>query len=552
MNVYRSQINKWKELLATIKDDNMEQIANIFVDQLKNDNVLLNKNEPISDCAYNAPRLHSSLDKKYSIAHKIAFIMFPIEDDDKKDISIRKKFSYIQYQRVLSKLSKVFVDQIEKEDALKKSYKEVRKNTQRKYFCELKNRPLDKLIINPTPMPVNISSAEELQPFFDHLSSNKVIDVDQKEFLRGVEYSDGRMDLCKQVVGPPHIKSLMNSLKNNSHIKHFLLGNNIIGINGAKAISEFLNNPHIPEIKTWYLAGNELDSECMKLLSDALKNDTVCESLWLKRNPIKPEGAKYLAEMLESNKTIKILDLHNTGILDEGVKYICQALEKNNTLKHLYLDANGVTVEGAKYIANYFNYLVNNNLKGVTSLWLDINRLDDEGAIILANSLSNYKYLKRLVVGSNRLSHIGCKAICESLVNSKNLIVLDLGLYKSTSDLGELPNNIGDEGVKYISEFIRNNKSVKVLSILHNNINGDGISEITNALNENSNIVWLYYEQYGLCIVKNIRDRIKDKLSENIRLHYNCNIDDFCNNKLRYIRGSKKLKYIDSVYRNKM
>lgn len=48
------------------------------------------------------------------------------------------------------------------------------------------------------------------------------------------------MDLCKVVVGPPHIGALMDSLKSNTFVKHFLLGNNIIGPTGAKHIAHFV------------------------------------------------------------------------------------------------------------------------------------------------------------------------------------------------------------------------------------------------------------------------------------------------------------------------
>ena len=256
--------------------------------------------------------------------------------------------------------------------------------------------------------------------------------------------------------------------------------------------------------------------------------------------------------MLEVNNKIKILDLDNTAIMDEGVKILMESLSKNTVLKHLYLDANGITYLGAKYIAQYFDDLVKTGRKGLTSLWVGVNRLDDEGAILLADSLRNYKYLKRLVINSNRLSSVGTKALCDALVDHTNLISFDLGIYKSTSDLNELPNNIGDTGAQIIADYIRKNKSVKVLSVLHNDISELGIKVIADALEENDTIVWLYYEQYGVGVSQELRQQIRDRLETNIKKHYNMDVGDFCNNVLRYIKGSKKLKNIDSVYRNRM
>ena len=333
--------NKWKTLLQNVNDnpETQELAINQFYDQLKKDSEDLENGQEISVCGYAAPRIRSSLDKKHNTARDIAIKLFPLNPT--KDQDAQKIWSYIQYQRLIAKLSKAFVEQIERVETLNSQFRDVRQNKQRKYFCELKNKPLSSHITNPTAMPVTVSPIKDLQPFFDHLSSNGKVEVEQMEFLRGVQYNDGRMDLCKQVVGPPHIAKLMESLKHNTHIEHFLLGNNIIGLNGATAISDFLQNEHVPQIKTWYIAGNDIDSEGARLIANALVNDQVCEALWLKRNPI-GEGAKYLAEMLEVNNKIKILDLDNTAILDEGVAYIMKALTNNTTLRHLYLDANGL------------------------------------------------------------------------------------------------------------------------------------------------------------------------------------------------------------------
>lgn len=540
---------QWKCLLDLMTDQTMDEVAQKFYDQIKTDLKAQEECKPVSDCAYNTPRMYGSFDKKFNIGHKLANLLFPEENTDEK----KKVWSYIKYQRVLSGLSNTFKEQLEKDETLKSQYREVRKTCQRKYFCELKNRPLDKMITDPVPMPVDVSPIEQLQPFFDHLLNNTEVTVPELEFGRGVQYNDGRMDLCKQVVGPPHIGKLMESLKNNTQITHFLLGNNIIGQNGAVAISDFLNNEHKPQIKTWYLAGNEISGEGAKLIANALKNDTVCEALWLKRNPIKQDGAKYIGEMLEVNQKIKILDLHNTGLLDEGCKYIFESLKKNTSVKHLYLDANGITVVGAKYIADYFDYIVNNNCgKRLTSLWIDMNRFDDEGMTLIANSLKNYPHLKRLYVGSNRLTEVGVKALYDALIDHPYLIVFDLGLYKSTSDLGELPNNFGDKGAEHIAEFMKKNKSLEVVSILHSDVTLVGLHKINEALQQSDNIMYVYYEQYGLFIPQELREAIRFKLEYNIKKKYNMSYSDFCNNKLRYIRGSNKLKNIDSVYRNRM
>jgi hypothetical protein len=172
---------------------------------------------------------------------------------------------------------------------------------------------------------------------------------------------------------------------------------------------------------------------------------------------------------------------------------------------------------------------------------------------MLVESLKNYKYLKRLVIGSNRMSEISCKVVCENFINHENLIFLDMGLYKSTSDIGELPNNVGDAGAKYVAELIEKNKKIQILSVMHNNITEmDGIKLMADALQKNDNILFFSYEQYGIGVAESIRKSIRDKLEDNIKKNIGVSYPEFHKNHLRYIRGSTKLKNIDSVYRNNM
>lgn len=544
-----------------IKNFNVVEWPNhkkLIIEQLDRDSKNYIAGEKISDCAIHLPRMKSSLDKKYNLAHDLAIILFSIADNDTNSSNYiyKKKWCYMKYQRLISKLSKYYKNQVREEENWKKNIKSIMKSNERQNFCVLKKRPVSDLIKNPTPMPVVESPYEELKPFFDHLASN--ISVSEKEgkvkFLRGIQYSDNRMDLCKMVVGPNNICKLTESLKNNEHIKHFLLGNNIINLEGAKAVSNFIKNQNFNKckIQTWYLAGNELNSESIKLIAEELKNDIYCESLWLKRNPIGVIGSKYLGEMLKENKHIKILDLHNTGLFDEGIKNIFENLQSNSSLRKIYLDANGITSKGIDYIANYFNYLVQHNKKGLTSIWLDINRIGDDGAVKLANCLKKYKHLKRIYLGSNRIEEDGIKHLVDAFIHHPELIVFDVSIYKSTSDLSELPNNFSDNGCEYILKLIQENKKIQILNIMYNNISLDYLWKIAEALENNNNILFLQYFQNKEPVPKELSEKIKNKLEQNIFNQLNMNYNHFVNTELRFLRASKKLKFIDSDYRNKM
>lgn len=556
---HKQNISAWQKLCLTIDEHNVQQIADKFVEQLVRDKLALdNGNCVVTDCAVVCPSINSSLDKKFNIGHIIAFKIYPMDENEDKPLDIKNKWTYMRYQRLLSSLRRAYKTELQKELERRNAFKLARLNNQKKLFCTLKKKPISCAVLIPEPMPVDVAPYEDLLPFFEYMKTGKncVLFNDEKhmEFKRGAYYPDGRIDMCKQVVGAPWIGDLMDSIKDNPNVIHFLLGNNIIDYAGAQAIANFIKNGqnNKSKIRTWYIAGNRLDSGGISLIARALKKDKYANSLWLKRNPLMPEGVKYISEMLMENKKLEILDLHNTAVLDEGCGYLFNSLKQNNTLKLLYMDANGISPKGIEHVCDYFDYLTNNNLEGISSLWIGMNRIDDEGACMLARSLKNYKYLERISLNSNRITAVGVKALSGALVDHTNLIMLDLGLYKSTSDMGELPNKMGNEGAEYISQFIENNNSVLILSVLHNNIDMDGLTKILEAFKKNKTMLYVYYDQYGLDIPHEFREEFKRVMSDKIEKNLGITLNVFLKKVLRFIKHTNEIKFIDSIYRNRM
>ena len=78
----------------------------------------------------------------------------------------------------------------------------------------------------------------------------------------------------------------MTSLETNPFVRHFLLGNNLVGAAGAMRIAQFLSQHK--SIETWYLAGNCIDAKSFELLVDGFVCSPSIANIWLKRNPLGP------------------------------------------------------------------------------------------------------------------------------------------------------------------------------------------------------------------------------------------------------------------------
>eukprot|EP01102_Stenamoeba_stenopodia_P011184 TRINITY_DN3420_c0_g1_i1.p1 TRINITY_DN3420_c0_g1~~TRINITY_DN3420_c0_g1_i1.p1 ORF type:complete len:1127 (+),score=293.80 TRINITY_DN3420_c0_g1_i1:148-3381(+) len=515
-----------KDVLAEKLKQLRERIITLFVFQLQKDLQLLavnNQNDdqgkqvnasgvPLpkgvmpSTCALGAPRLDTAPDRECRIARDIARKLYPTANADTDTVARGK--CYNKYRLAVSRLSNILNETTTRTLS--------RKEAKRKDLMISEGHWKNKIavtsaipdpVVNPEPEPVTVAPLEELEPLLEFLKSKTDVHS-QTAFKRGTITTDGRLDLCKQVVGSTGIKPLLDAMEGNEAVKKLLLGNNVVGNVGAKAIAEFIRNG--AKLTTWYIAGNEIDAEGIQPVCEALHHHPLVNQLWLKRNPLRPEGAVHIANLIRNNSVLLVIDLVNTGLLDKGIQTIFEALPSNNTIRHLYVGSNGVTEEGAVYIAKYLKH--HNKLH---SLGVSLNRLGDKGAEIIADALKDDKTLERLSIASNRLSHVGATAIAEVVKHHPSLRYLDFGFTKATSVLGELGNIMGDEGAKSIGEMLKVNKTLRGLDLLHNGIGQVGLQHVKEGLKENTTLVNLVTTQFGKVHNEITKEEIKHYLQRN-------------------------------------
>ncbi len=363
---------------------------------------------------------------------------------------------------------------------------------------------------------------DEMKPLYDWLATQNepIFTETDLKFLKGTVTTDGRLDLCKQVIGPEGIAPLLTAMANHKSIDRLLLGNNIVGDQGAKLIGEFIQSGSSP-LTVWYIAGNNITHEGIKHVCQALLQDNQVTGLWLKRNPLKAEGMLHLSHLIRFNQNIQVLDLINCGLLDDGVKNLMQGLCSGNTssfssnsrntgLRHLYLSANGISPVGLQYMDPFFA----SGQSFLETLFLGCNRIGNEGAKIIGQMLKHDKKLVRLNIASSRIGAEGMKHLSESLRGHPNLMVLDMGYMRSTIDLGELGNCVGDGGIVFLGDLIRNSRLIS-LNITHNHLSSFGLEQLKKAVGESKYLAFLDYVQFGVTVDQVLANDLKEKLAKN-------------------------------------
>ncbi|MET9963849.1 gala protein [Streptomyces sp. NPDC006326] len=326
-----------------------------------------------------------------------------------------------------------------------------------------------------------------LEPLLARLASGDALGPDEA-FPVGTLRADGRVDLCKQGLGPVGAARIAAAAADSPHARHLLLGTNSLGDEGARALSEALRGGREREagpgrtsghgLHTLYLGCNRIGPDGVAALAEALADDTTVRALWLKRNPLHEDGARTLAALVRRNHTLRTLDLVNTGIGAEGVRLLLDALRERETpLERLFLGGNGLTAEAAPLLAALIREA------GVRELYLPANHLGDAGtAVLAAAAAADPARPVRLGLGGNGIGPAGARALADAL---GGIEALDLGRAMSERSLGSPGNDTGDEGAYALAAALPGSP-LRRLELRHTGLTGRGAKSLLAAVPEGS------------------------------------------------------------------
>ena len=226
--------------------------------------------------------------------------------------------------------------------------------------------------------------------------------------------------------------------------------------------------------------GSSVTQHGIQTIFRGLANLTNLEMLLLYDNSIDDETCSVLANAIRNNNNVRELYLTNNKIGVEGMKAISEALKNNHILELLALSNNQLNVDGAKAIAAFLK--MNNTLK---NLDLTDNKVGDEGVKAVADTLLTYQCLEELDLGGNEIFDEGAISIAAVLRIKENNTLKALSLYR---------NEIGDKGVKALADALLTNHCLEDLNLDDNIVSDEGAIAIAAALRVNSTLKELYLD----------------------------------------------------------
>ncbi|MEU8613396.1 gala protein [Actinoplanes sp. NPDC048791] len=322
-----------------------------------------------------------------------------------------------------------------------------------------------------------LADPADFTPLLTRLAAGGTV-AQPEEFPRGTVQPDGRLDLCKQGLGPEQAARIVAAAVDSPLVRHLLLGTNGLGADGARAVAGALRPGH--HVETLYLGCNRIDPDGVDAIAARLAQDDTVRALWLKRNPVGDDGVARLAAALATNRAIRTLDLVNVGLTVHGLRALAAALTARPArLQRLYLGGNGFGADVVPVLGTLIHEA------GVHEIYLAANHLGDAGAAALAGLADGVALT--LGLGGNGLTPAGAVALARHL---GAWTALDLARPPSERSLGAQGNVVGDEGAYALADALGEAR-LQRLDLRRTEIGGRGARRLVTAVQGHPTLAYL-------------------------------------------------------------
>ncbi|XP_072131660.1 NACHT, LRR and PYD domains-containing protein 3-like [Mobula birostris] len=267
-------------------------------------------------------------------------------------------------------------------------------------------------------------------------------------------------------------------------IQTLRLNSNGLTASCAESLAEvFRGNGSLKELD---LGHNELGDLGIKRLSSALREfDCSVQELSVNDNGLTASCSEDLASALRATPSLTRLEVGNNNLGDSGVKTLSTALKDPNCkMQKLCLSKNGLTADCAIDLTS----IVDTN-PTLTELDLDQNRLGDSGVEVLSVALrkSDCK-VQELSLNDNSLTASAAEHLASALGTNPSLTALSVG-----------DNNLGDSGVKLLSEALKTTEcNIQELWLNNNGLTPSCAEDLASALVTSYTLTGLYLNDNNL------------------------------------------------------
>ena len=298
-----------------------------------------------------------------------------------------------------------------------------------------------------------------------------------------------KLKVSENAISVQAIKHIMNAIQTNTTLEVLDISRNNLSDDAAISIGECLSNNN--KLQNFNMSYNKLSNIGISSIGNALQMNTALQILDISHNNISDDGAVAIGEYLKKNYTLQCLNMSHNQLSSNGIISIGKAVQVNTTLQILYILHNNLSDNDLLTFSDYLkenstlhqlriswnnNFYLNSKDKVFSSC---CKTLGNTGAILTSAFFHHniYTNIQILNISNQDISDDGVVAISEYLKISNTIQELDISR-----------NAISNIGIVYISEALHVNTTLQVFNISHNNISNDGVVVISECLRSNNTL----------------------------------------------------------------
>lgn len=254
-----------------------------------------------------------------------------------------------------------------------------------------------------------------------------------------------------------NVKSMVDFLEMNSSLRVLKISNNFFQNNDIDLFLKSLK--YNCNLEKLYFSNCQLGSSSSEILSESLKKNTTLKHLEICAWKINKKGGKFIAKSLIENNTLTHLNFGDNNMGFHGSLSVLNSLKNNQSLQYLNLYKNNIDITKINKFY-YFEALEYNN--SLRELCLSYNSIGNQGAKCLFKGLQHNTSIEKLDLTAIKIDHTVIEESLSNLLKNNKLSFRVLILKR---------NNIGNEGIKSLSNSLENNTTLLHLDLSENGIN---------------------------------------------------------------------------------
>jgi Ran GTPase-activating protein (RanGAP) involved in mRNA processing and transport len=267
----------------------------------------------------------------------------------------------------------------------------------------------------------------------------------------------------------------------------------------------FLFNYSLHSLVTLSIRDYSFDEDSLINLMNIIEYTNNLTNLDISSNFLGDEKIRKISESLRINKTIKSLNIAYNNIGNNGAFYLGDFLLKNNFIERLFVSGNNLSGLGLQNLMKILS-----NHKSIRHLDISNNKLKDADIMEISNFITKNLRFEGLDISYNYLDMNTLNQIGLSFKENRTLKLFkgtNLGLnvestpyllqHLNDTNIEEIyldNNNIGETGGILISNVIKYNKKLKLVSLKNCNLDPVALTCFCHSFELNKNFKNLYLE----------------------------------------------------------